>query len=135
MNYLLDTNACIAFLRQRESLIKRKLATIGFHSVVLCAPVKAELYYGAQRSAKPEANQRILTEFFANFVSLPFNDQAAEEYGRVRAQVERQGEPIGPYDLMIASIAPANNVTLVTHNTREFGRISGLQIEDWEVSA
>jgi len=65
-------------------------------------------------------------------MSFDFDDQAAREYGRLRAQLEREGTPIGPNDLMIAAIALANRSTLVTHNTAEFSRIKTLQIEDWE---
>ena len=71
--------------------------------------------------------------FVNSFVSLPFDDQAAEEYSLIRAELEQAGTPIGPNDLMIAAIALANNVTLITHNTQEFGRVTGLQIEDWEL--
>jgi tRNA(fMet)-specific endonuclease VapC len=68
------------------------------------------------------------------FVSFPFDDHAADEYGRLRAQLARQGTPIGPNDLMIASIALAHRTTLVTHNTHEFSRVPGLPIVDWEAS-
>ena len=63
--------------------------------------------------------------------SLPFNDQAAEAYGRIRARLGTQGTPIGPNDLIIAATAIAHNVTLITHNTREFSRVDSLRIEDW----
>ncbi len=64
--------------------------------------------------------------------SLPFDDNAAHEYGRIRAHLASLGTPIGPNDLMIASIALANNLTLITHNTAEFSRIPALQLEDWQ---
>ena len=133
MKYLLDTNTCIQFLRRRESPVKRKLMSADFASVALCSVVKAELYFGAQRSALPQAELARLDEFFAHFVSMPFDDRAGEVYGRVRAQLARQGALIGPNDLLIASIALANEATLVTHNTAEFKRVDGLQIEDWQV--
>jgi tRNA(fMet)-specific endonuclease VapC len=69
------------------------------------------------------------------FVSLPFGDEAAIVCGQIRARLASAGTPIGAYDLQIAAIALANNLTLVTHNTREFGRIEGLQVEDWEIEA
>lgn len=68
-------------------------------------------------------------------VSLPFDDRAADEYGRIRAYLARLGTPIGPNDLLIAAIALANNATLVTHNTTEFNRVPGLTIVDWEMAA
>jgi tRNA(fMet)-specific endonuclease VapC len=63
---------------------------------------------------------------------LPFDDRAAEFYGQIRARLAAQGLPIGPNDLMIASIALSNQLILITHNIREFSRVDGLQIEDWE---
>jgi tRNA(fMet)-specific endonuclease VapC len=71
--------------------------------------------------------------FLGRFVSLPFGDEAALIGGQVRARLASSGTPIGSYDLLIATIAIANNLTLVTHNSREFERVEGLQIEDWEV--
>ncbi len=64
--------------------------------------------------------------------SLPFDDRAAEHFGEIRAALEKSGTPIGPLDLLIASIPRANNLTLVTHNTHEFGRVAGLELNDWE---
>jgi tRNA(fMet)-specific endonuclease VapC len=87
------------------------------------------------RSADPASGQARLTLFLANFVSLPLDDRAAEIAAAVRADLAGKGRLIGPHDLLIAAIALANDLTLVTHNTREFGRVAGLMIEDWEVSA
>jgi tRNA(fMet)-specific endonuclease VapC len=130
--YILDTNACIEFLRHRDSTVARHLAGVRPAEVALCSVVKAELYFGALRSARPEHSLRQLDQFFAGLVSLPFDDLAAEAYGSLRAQLDQQGTPIGPNDLLIAAIALANRATLVTHNTREFGRVPNLAIEDWE---
>lgn len=132
MKYLLDTNACIEFLRRPDSPVKRKLAQVGLEDVVLCSVVKAELYYGTQKSAWAERNVTLMREFFASFESLPFDDDAAEAYGRVRAYLEKRGEIIGPNDLFIVSIALAHGVTLVTHNSEEFKRVPDLTLEDWQ---
>jgi tRNA(fMet)-specific endonuclease VapC len=133
MKHLFDTDTCIQFLRRRESPVKHRLMSVDFGSVALCSIVKAELYFGAHRSALPQTELARLGEFFAHFVNLPFDDRAGEVYGRVRAQLARRGALIGPDDLLIASIALANEVTLVTHNTAEFERVEGLQIEDWQI--
>jgi tRNA(fMet)-specific endonuclease VapC len=85
-----------------------------------------------RRALRPETEEVKLRAFLSGFSSLPFDDRAAEQYGRLRAQLAAQGTPVGPNDLMIGAIAVANNLTLVTHNTREFSRIQGLMIEDWE---
>jgi len=130
--YLLDTNACIQFLRAPDSAVARRLAAVPLGEVALCTVVKAELYYGARRSTDPDRSIQILEVFFGNLVSLPFDDLAAEVYGRIRAYLAQQGALIGPNDLLIAATALAYGATLVTHNTREFERVPELKIEDWE---
>jgi tRNA(fMet)-specific endonuclease VapC len=134
MSYLLDTNACIAVLNDRASGVARKLATTFQQDVVLCHIVKGELLYGAYRSAKVESNLALLGSFFEQFSVLPFDDEATDAYGRIRAKLAASGKPIGPNDLIIAAIAVRHGATLVTHNTREFQRVGGLRLEDWEES-
>ena len=132
MKYLLDTNTCIRHLNRRSESIILKLGSLAPNQIAVCSVVKAELFYGGHRSNRPErtlARQRL---FLDRFVSLPFDDQAAEVYGVIRAQLAASGTPIGPNDLMIAAIALANDLTLVTNNRREFSRVEGLQIDDWE---
>ena len=73
-----------------------------------------------------------MINFLKVFPSIPFDDEASDIFGNIRAQLEKKGEPIGPFDLQIASIALLNNLILVTHNTKEFSRIKKLKIEDWE---
>jgi len=132
MTYLLDTNTCIRFLNPRSSAVPNHMAAVRQEEVVICQIVKAELYYGAYKSARRDANLALLAKFFNQFVSRPFDDAAAEAYGRLRAELARRGTPIGPNDLMIAAIALAYDLTLVTHNTAEFARVPGLRLEDWE---
>lgn len=100
----------------------------------LCSVVLAELYYGAMHSGPLHqmANFALLAKLRQQFVSLPFDDRAAEGYGKVRAYLATVGTPIGPNDLMIAAIALAHGMTLVTHNTVEFSRVPGLKLEDWQ---
>ncbi len=101
-------------------------------AVVICSVVKAELLYGAERSQHRERSYNQLEDFFETLVSVPFDDQAAIEYGVLRTQLETQGRTIGPNDLLIAAISLANDLTLVTHNIGEFNRVLGLRIEDWQ---
>lgn len=133
MKYLLDSNACIVFLNQRSDKLKQRLEKCLSEQVVLCSVVKAELLYGAMKSQNPINNLSKIEHFFAPFQSLPFDDKAANFYGRIRSELSAIGKPIGANDFIIASIALANNVTLVSHNTREFSRVSGLLLEDWEL--
>jgi tRNA(fMet)-specific endonuclease VapC len=131
VNYLLDTNTCIAFFKNHP----RVVATIqekGIDNLLLCAPVKAELWYGACKSTRILANQAVLRDFFAQLNSLPFDDQAVEYYGEIRAFLAKTGTPIGPNDLLIAAIAKVHHVTLVTHNLSEFSRVPELLLEDWQ---
>jgi tRNA(fMet)-specific endonuclease VapC len=130
--FLLDTNACIRILNNSSPNLVAELHRHNPEDISLCAVTKAELLYGAQRSARPAQNQRLLEEFWAPFTSAPFDDRCALHYGEIRAQLERQGTPIGPNDLLIAATAVANGFALVTHNVREFSRVTGLRIEDWE---
>jgi tRNA(fMet)-specific endonuclease VapC len=130
--YLLDTNACIVYLNRPISGVRRRLETLPPQDIAICSVVKSELFYGARRSNNPQRTLALQSAFLNNFFSLPFDDAAATIFGRIRAELATLGTPIGPYDLQIASIALAHNLILVTHNTREFSRVNGLQIEDWE---
>lgn len=135
MSHLLDTNSFIDHLRRGPaSHVTAKLADAPPGSIYLCSVVLAELFYGAMHSGETHraANLALLDQLREQFVSLSFDDRAAEQYGRVRAHLAIAGTPIGPNDLMIAAIALANRVTLVTHNTSEFSRIPGLVHEDWQ---
>ncbi len=132
MTYLLDTNTCINYLNGRSEKIRQKLEALLPEDIVLCSIVKAELFYGAAKSAKPDKNLEKINQFAVRFVSLSFDDEAAEAYGRIRARLERIGALIGPNDLMLAAIGISNVATIVTHNTRELSRVEGLMLEDWE---
>ncbi len=132
MTYLLDTNACIGILNGTVPALVTRLAQQDVRQVRLCAVVKAELLHGARKSARVGENLTLLARFFTPFASLPFDDRAADHYGQIRADLERAGTPIGAHDLLIAAIARAHDVTLITHNLREFTRVVGLRVEDWE---
>jgi len=133
MTFLLDTNTCIKYLNGKSQNIRQRLEASQPQDIVLCSVVKAELFYGAMKSANPQKNLAKLQPLVSRFASLPFDDEAAEVYGRIRADLEKLGTPIGPNDLLIAAIGLANDVTVVTHNTREFSRVAGLKLEDWEI--
>jgi tRNA(fMet)-specific endonuclease VapC len=128
---LLDTNICIAFLTGRQPAVRDKLLSLPRDEIVLCSVVKAELLYGARNSERVDQNLARLSAFFAPFRSLPFDDEAAERYGEIRALLRRQGTPIGGNDMMIAAIAASSGATLVTRNQDEFRRVVGLRVESW----
>ena len=135
MTYLPDSNACIGYLNGRAVGILQRLQAISAQEVVLCSIVKAELFYGAMKSTIPAQTLAKLNLFLNDFISLPFDDRAAEVHGRIRARLSAMGTPIGSNDLFIASIVLADNVTLLTHNMEESSRIDGLHLEDWELAA
>ncbi|MGI8980516.1 MAG: type II toxin-antitoxin system VapC family toxin [Pirellulaceae bacterium] len=132
MTHLLDTNSCIDHLRRgAASKVTARLSFAIPGSVAICSVVAAELIYGAYRSAQPARALQEVASFCGQFTSLPFDDPAADQYGLIRAHLTKLGTSIGPNDLLIAAIALANDLTLVTHNTNEFSRVPGLRIEDW----
>jgi len=130
--YLLDTNVCIVYLKGRSQKVRGRIDELEAEQIAVCSVVKAELFYGSMRSNNPEKNLNLQKSFVSQFVSLPFDDSCAEFYGKVRADLEKKGTPISSNDVQIASIALVNDLILVTHNIREFSRIDGLKIEDWE---
>jgi len=135
MKYLLDTNARIRYLNGQSDDICQRLDELSPGQVALCSIVRAELLYGALKSAQPKRNMERLALFFKGFPCLPFDETASEAYARIRVQLEKGGRPVGPNDLLIAATASAHRLVLVTHNTAEFGRIEGLDLEDWEAPA
>lgn len=130
MKYLLDTSTCISHLRGRSPTVTDRLAS-ETGKVALCSVVVSELVFGACRSVDPQTELAKVERFIAGFTSLPLDDAAASSAGRIRAVLSAAGTPIGPYDLLIAAIAVANGLALVTSNAAEFARVAGLAVEDW----
>lgn len=133
MKYSLDTNTCINYMNGRSSSIVQKLKKIPAKDIVVCSIVRSELFYGSYKSPNPTFTRERQNRFLQPYLSLPFDDTCADMYGMLRAQLASSGMLIGPLDLQIATIAMVNNLILVTHNIREFSRISGLKIEDWQI--
>lgn len=131
MSYLFDTNICIALLKGRDASLAKRVKSHAPADFFLCSIVKAELYYGARKSQQIDANLRLLELFFEQFSSVAFDDKCAEYYGVMRALLAKDGRIIGANDLLIASIAQAHNLVLLTRNTDEFVRIPGLRVDEW----
>jgi tRNA(fMet)-specific endonuclease VapC len=131
MKWMLDTNTCIAIIKQAPEPALKKLRGKSVGQVGLSSIALSELANGAAGSARPAQNFAALLEFLMALEVAPYDYAAAMQYGDVRASLEQKGRPIGPLDTLIAAHALALDAILVTHNTREFGRVKGLRIEDW----
>jgi len=125
LKYLLDSNVCIQYLNGRSLSVRQRLHSLKTTDIAVCSIVKSELFYGSMRSNNPSRSLNRQKEFFKQFLSLPFDDNCAEVYGKIRAELAKAGTPIGFNDLQIAAIALANDLTLVTHNVKEFERVKG----------
>ena len=137
MTYLLDTHACIALINGTPKDVRRRFQrAINKDATVLVSSVVAfELWYGVAKSQRNEANTQRLEAFLAGPLEwTPFDEEDAQEAGRVRATLEIAGKPIGAYDVLIAAQARRRSATLVTSNVAEFDRVSGLKWEDWATS-
>jgi tRNA(fMet)-specific endonuclease VapC len=131
MHCLLDTNICIYIIKKKPQGVLKKLAEHAVSDVGISSITVAELLYGVEKSALPDKNLEALDEFLSPFEILPFDDRAAEAYGRIRTVLERKGTPIGSLDMLIAAHALSLGVTLVTNNAKEFKRVPHLQVANW----
>jgi len=131
MRYLLDANAVIALLNDKSSKTAQRARRERVGDVAVSAIVAHEVFYGAFKSRRAAQNLALIDAL--QFVVLEFDKEDARQAGEVRALLAAKGTPIGPYDVLIAGQAVARDMILVTHNTQEFGRVMGLQIEDWQV--
>ena len=129
--YLLATNICIYIINRRPETVRERIVRLEPFQVKLSAVSLAELEYGVSKSRNRDGNRKALLDFAAAFDVLPFTDADAEVYGLIRADLERRGLSIGPYDLQIASQALVRGLSLVTNDTAEFSRIPGLKLENW----
>ena len=131
MKWMLDTNICIALIRQQPTKILRKLNTHEVGDVGISSITLAELEFGVAKSIQREKNRIALEEFVIPLDVAPFDAAAAQRYGWVRASLEKRGMPIGSLDTLIAGHALSLDAVLVTNNTKEFRRVTGLKLEDW----
>jgi tRNA(fMet)-specific endonuclease VapC len=130
LKYVLDTNTCIYALKLQGRVAER-LRQHSPDDIATTIITVAELWFGARKSARPEATRREIDSFLEPLAVLPFDRAAADVYARVRFDLERAGRPVGERDLLIATIGLARGLTVVTHNTSEFSRVVGLTSEDW----
>ena len=131
MRFCLDTDTSIHAMKGTYPQIAKNLLNHEPANFGTPAIVRAELLLGVLKSNAPERTREIVERFLRPFATIPFDANAAQHYAEIRADLEKRGTPIGPNDLMIAATARARNLILITHNTTEFQRVSGLATEDW----
>ena len=131
MRYMLDTNICIYLIKHKPEKVFQKLQTIHPEDVCISSVTYAELVHGVEKSAAVEKNRLALSMLLANIESLDFDAVAANCYGKIRADLEKKGTPIGPLDMMIAGHAQSLGYTVVTNNVKEFSRVAALKMENW----
>jgi len=131
MMYLLDTNICIYLINRRPENVVNHIKLLHPHQIKLSAISIAELEYGVSKSKNRDKNRNALVNFASAFDIIDFNDEDAEVYGLIRANLEKKGLVIGPYDMQIAAQAISRDIILVTNNTKEFERIENIKLENW----
>ena len=131
MRYMLDTNICIYVIRKKDPSVLRRLRRTRVGDTCISSITLSELEYGVSKSSRPAQNKLALAEFLAPVEVVPYDDMAAQEYGQLRAYLERQGTPIGSLDMLIAAHALALKCALVTSNEDEFRRVPHLRVQNW----
>ena len=131
MKVMLDTNICIHLIKAHPPAVLERFASHTVGEIGISAITLAELEYGVSKSSRPARNREALEQFVSSLEVAPFDRHATAAYGKLRATLEKKGQPIGSMDLLIAAHALSLDVRLVTHNVREFARVPGLRTEDW----
>ncbi|SFG34910.1 tRNA(fMet)-specific endonuclease VapC [Desulfotomaculum arcticum] len=131
MQFMLDTNICIYIIKKKPRKVFDTLKKLKIGVVCISAITLAELEYGAEKSQHRERNKIALAGFLTPLEILPFSDKSAVKFGEIRATLEKKGQVIGAYDLLIGAHALSENLTLVTNNTKEFSRIPNISLENW----
>ena len=134
IRYMLDTDACIALIKNRPETMRIRLSGLSPEEVGVSGIVAAELWFGVAHSQKKKQNEAALKDFldYATLLDWPWETSAL--YGKIRSGLQKRGTPIGAMDLLIATHALFLEAALVTNNTREFERVPGLKIENWEAT-
>ena len=130
MKFLFDTNAVITFLNGKSLVLRNRISRVEPTDFAMCSVVWAELYFGAAKSREKHKTLEKVNDFAATFQNLDFDKDATQHYGEIRADLEKNGNIIGPNDFMIAFIARSKNLVLITNNIDEFKRVKDLRIGD-----
>lgn len=131
MKYLLDTNICIYIIKKKYEKSSQWIKDAGIENVFISSITVAELEFGISKSSKYEESQSALYKFLSGYEIIDFDLAASKSYGKIRADLQRKGTPIGTMDMLIGSVALSRGMTIATNNEKEFIRIEGLKIENW----
>ncbi len=132
MKYLLDTDICIYLIKSKPTSVIQRLQEVANEEVAISTVTLFELQYGVENSQHREQASKALSHFIGSIHHvLPVDEVAAAYAAKIRADLKRKGKPIGPYDELIVAVALANDLILVSNNTREFERVNGLSLENW----
>lgn len=131
MKYMLDTNICIYAIKNKPEKVLEKFKENLQEGLCISVITLAKLEYGVEKSSNPEKNMAALLQFVSLLDIIPFDDDAALEYGKICAELHKKGTPIGTMDMLIAAHAKSEDLILVTNNVREFERVIDLKIENW----
>ena len=131
MHYLLDTNICIYLIKKRPPGVLERFRQHSPKDVAISIITLFELQYGVEKSQYPKRSKDALAKFLLPLNLIPLDRSSAIEAAIIRVQLEKKGMAMGPYDLLIAGLARSRDMTLVTNNIKEFGRIGKLKVQDW----
>ena len=130
LQYMLDTDICIYVIKRRPAELRERFDKFA-NELCISTVTLAELYFGAEKSARPVQNLEVIDQFVARLDVLPLSAAAARHYGQIRAGLERAGQPVGGHDMLIGAHARSEGLIVVTNNLREFGRMPGVRAETW----
>ncbi len=130
MKYLLDTDICIYWLKGKTT-VRAKVEQVDWSDIAICVITATELYFGAYNSNKIEQNLKTAETFIQSITVLSLSNNTLKKFGQLKAQLRQAGTPVADFDLLIASVAIAEKLTLVTNNTRHYQRIAGLNLDNW----
>ncbi|ECV2306883.1 tRNA(fMet)-specific endonuclease VapC [Salmonella enterica subsp. enterica serovar Javiana] len=130
LKYMLDTNICIFTIKNKPAVVRERFS-LSQGRMCISTVTLMELIYGAEKSQMPERNLAVIEGFVSRLDVLDYDAAAATHTGQIRAELARKGQPVGPFDQMIAGHARSRGLIVVTNNTREFERVEGLRTEDW----
>jgi tRNA(fMet)-specific endonuclease VapC len=131
LRYMLDTDICSYIMKRSSPVLLRRLQSVAIGDVCISVISKAELLYGVEVSQKRKQDDAAVEAFLRLLEVVDFPDAGAEHYAKIRAELKKRGTMIGANDLLLAAHARSLGLTLVTNNTREFGRVRGLSVENW----